>query len=165
MIAGWDATSNAIVLDVASRRRFCLASPKPAARGLLSLISLLSAFLLNVIKRNQVSFPFRLVLVILASHFRGRMELPKKSATWNPASMIMLSSASRRLVTWAAQRSPMCLTVTARSRLMCLCPSSGAAPNAVVRKPTTATGHFIIHHLEVSTIDRARYSRRSDIEL
>ena len=55
MTAGWNATSNAnaIVLDVASRRQFCLASPQPAARGLLSLISLLRAFLLNVIKRNQ----------------------------------------------------------------------------------------------------------------
>ena len=62
----------------------------------------------------------------------------------------------------AAQRSSMCLTVTARSRLMYLCPSSGVAPNAVVRKPSAATGHFIIHHLEVSTIERTRCSKRSE---
>ena len=49
----------------------------------------------------------------------------------------------------------MCLTVSARSRLMYLCPSSGVAPMAVVTKPTAVTGHFIIHHLEVSTIDLA----------
>ena len=48
MTAGWDATSNAIVLDVAFRRRFCLATPQPAARGLLSLISLLRGYLLAV---------------------------------------------------------------------------------------------------------------------
>ena len=34
--------------------RLCLAFPHPAAHGLLSLVSLLGAFLLNVIKRNQV---------------------------------------------------------------------------------------------------------------
>ena len=62
MTAGWDATSNAIVLDVAPRRRFCLASPQPAARGLLSLVSLLRAFLLNVIKRNQAEGPFSVAL-------------------------------------------------------------------------------------------------------
>ena len=45
--------NNAIVLDVASRRRICLAFPNPAARGLLSLISLLRAFLLNAIKRSN----------------------------------------------------------------------------------------------------------------
>ena len=54
MTAGQDATSNAIALDVASRRRLCLAFPHPAAHGLLSLISLLRAFLLNAIKRNLV---------------------------------------------------------------------------------------------------------------
>ena len=53
MTAGWDTTPNAIILDVAPRRRFCLASPQPAARGLLSLASLLGAFLLHVIERNQ----------------------------------------------------------------------------------------------------------------
>ena len=51
--AGQGATSNAIALGVALRRRLCLAFPHPAAHGLLSLISLLRAFLLNVIKRNQ----------------------------------------------------------------------------------------------------------------
>ena len=56
----------------------------------------------------------------------------------------------------------MCLIVSARSRLMYLCPSSGVAHIAVVRKPTAATGHFIIHHLEVSTIDLTRCSRRSE---
>ena len=57
MTAGQDATSNAIALDVASRRRICLAFPHPAAHGLLSLISLLRAFLLNAIKRNQGELP------------------------------------------------------------------------------------------------------------
>ena len=52
---GPDATSNAIALEVALRRWLCLAFPHPAAHGLLSLISLLRAFLLNVIKRNQAS--------------------------------------------------------------------------------------------------------------
>ena len=56
----------------------------------------------------------------------------------------------------------MCLTVMARSRLVYLCPSSGVAPNAVVRKPTAATGHFITHHLEVSTIEHTRCKRRSE---
>ena len=51
--AGQGATSNAIALGVASRRRICLAFPHPAAHGLLSLFRLLSAFLLNAIKRNQ----------------------------------------------------------------------------------------------------------------
>ena len=70
--------------------------------------------------------------------------------------MTSLSSSPRRLVTWAAHSSPMCFTVSARSRLMYLCPPSGVAPMAVVKKPTAATGHFIIHHLEVSTIDRTQ---------
>ena len=48
--AGQGATSNAIALEVALRRRLCLAFPHPAAHGLLSLISLLRAFLT---KRNQ----------------------------------------------------------------------------------------------------------------
>jgi hypothetical protein len=39
---------------------------------------------------------------------------------------------------------------------MYLWPPSCVVPNAVVKKPTAATGHFIIHHLEVSTIDRIR---------
>ena len=52
--AGQGATSNAIALGVALRRRICLAFPHPAAHGLLSLIRLLRrAFLLNAIKRNQ----------------------------------------------------------------------------------------------------------------
>ena len=57
--AGWDAASNAIVLDVAPRRRFCLALPtsqQPAAArgGLLSFLSLIRAlFLLHAIKRHQ----------------------------------------------------------------------------------------------------------------
>ena len=33
----------------------------------------------------KFSLPFCLVLVILASHFRARMDLPKKRPTWNPA--------------------------------------------------------------------------------
>ena len=53
MTAGQDAASNAIVLGVASRRRFCSASPHPAAHGLLSLIRLLRAIIFNVIKRNH----------------------------------------------------------------------------------------------------------------
>ena len=57
----------------------------------------------------------------------------------------------------------MCLIVMARSRLMYLCPSSGVAPNAVARKPTAATGYFIIHHLEVSTIELTRCSTRSEV--
>ena len=56
----------------------------------------------------------------------------------------------------------MCLTVMARSRLMYLCPSPGVVPNAVIRKPTAATGYFIIHHLEVSTTERTRCKRRSE---
>ena len=56
----------------------------------------------------------------------------------------------------------MCLAVIARSRLTNFCPSSGVAPKAVVRKPTAATGHFIIHHLEVYTIDFTRCNRRSE---
>ena len=52
--AGQEKTSNAIALDVVSRRRLRLAFPHPAAHGaLLSLISLLEAFLLNEIKLNQ----------------------------------------------------------------------------------------------------------------
>ena len=57
----------------------------------------------------------------------------------------------------------MLLIVIARSRLVYLCPSSGVAPNAVVRKPTAATGHFTIHHLEVSTTDLTRCNRRSEL--
>ena len=76
--------------------------------------------------------------------------------------MTSLSSSSRRLATWAAHRSPMSLTVSARSRLMYLCLPSGVAPIAVVRKPTAATGYFIAHHLEVSIIDLTRCSRRSE---
>ena len=53
MTAGQDTTSNAIALDVVSRRRLCLAFPHPAAHGLLALIRLLRASLLHVIKRNQ----------------------------------------------------------------------------------------------------------------
>ena len=56
----------------------------------------------------------------------------------------------------------MCLIVSARSRLTYLCPSSGVAPIAAVKKPAAATGHFIIHHLEVSTIDLTRCNRRSE---
>ena len=53
--AGQGATSNAIALEVVSRRRICLALPPPAAHGLLSLFRLLRAFLLHVIKRNHGS--------------------------------------------------------------------------------------------------------------
>ena len=53
MTAGQGATSDAIALEVALRRRICLTFPHPAAHGLLSLISLLRAFLLHATKRNQ----------------------------------------------------------------------------------------------------------------
>ena len=56
MTAGQGATSNAIALEVVFWRRLCLAFPNPAAHGLLSLISLLRAFCLHVIKRNQAVF-------------------------------------------------------------------------------------------------------------
>ena len=62
--AGQSATSNAIALEVASRRRICLAFPHPAAHGLLSLFRLLRAFLLNAIKRNQA--PFNIIVGALS---------------------------------------------------------------------------------------------------
>ena len=73
-----------------------------------------------------------------------------------------LSSSPRRLVTCAVHSSPLCFIMSARSRRTYLCPASGVVPRAIVRKPTAATGHFIIHHLEVSTIDRIRWSMRRE---
>ena len=51
MTAGWDETE--VLMDVSSRRLAPVQHRHLPARGLLSLFSLLRAFLLTVIKRNQ----------------------------------------------------------------------------------------------------------------
>ena len=48
---GWDETE--VFMEVSSRRLAIVQHRHPPARGLLSLISLLRAFLLTVTKRNQ----------------------------------------------------------------------------------------------------------------
>ena len=48
---GWGETE--VFMEVSSRRLAIVQHRHPLARGLLSLISLLSAFLLTGIKRNQ----------------------------------------------------------------------------------------------------------------
>ena len=50
---GWGETE--VFMEVSSRRLAIVQHRHPPARGLLSLISLLSAFLLTGIKRNQAS--------------------------------------------------------------------------------------------------------------
>ena len=64
MTTGQSATSNAIALAVALRRRLCLAFPHPAAHGLLALIRLLRAFYLNVIERNRAFAGVNVNLVV-----------------------------------------------------------------------------------------------------
>ena len=49
--AGWGETE--VLMEVSSRRLAIVQHRHPPARGLLFLISLLRAFLLTVIKRNQ----------------------------------------------------------------------------------------------------------------
>ena len=65
MTAGWGETE--VPMDVSSRRLALVLHRHLAERGLLSFLSLLGAFLLNVIKRNQAIF---------ASHFRDRVHPP-----------------------------------------------------------------------------------------
>ena len=50
--AGWGETE--VLMDVSSRRQALVQHRNLLARGLLSLVSFLRAFLLHVIKRNQV---------------------------------------------------------------------------------------------------------------
>ena len=51
MTAGWDETE--VPMDVSSRRLALVLHRHLAEHGLLSFLSLLGAFLLNAIKRNQ----------------------------------------------------------------------------------------------------------------
>ena len=53
MTAGWGETE--VLMDVSSRRLALVQHRHLPAHGLLSFLSLLRAFLLNVIKRNQAS--------------------------------------------------------------------------------------------------------------
>ena len=53
---GWGETE--VFMEVSSRRLAIVQHRHPPARGLLSLISLLSAFLLTGIKRNQADGTF-----------------------------------------------------------------------------------------------------------
>ena len=55
MTAGWGEIE--VPMDISSRRLALVQLRHLAERGLLSFLRLLSAFLLNVIKRNQVRHP------------------------------------------------------------------------------------------------------------
>ena len=55
MTAGWGETE--VLMDVSSRRQALVQHRNLLARGLLSLVSFLRAFLLHVIKRNQATAP------------------------------------------------------------------------------------------------------------
>ena len=71
MTAGWGETE--VFMDVSSRRLALVQHRHLPARGLLSVLRLLSAFLLNAIKRNQA---FELVVVHTA---RQRATAPSRA--------------------------------------------------------------------------------------
>ena len=69
MAAGWNETE--VLMDVSSRRLAPVQHRHLPARGLLSLISLLSAFLLTGIKRNQAESNSESSLVVYGALVRA----------------------------------------------------------------------------------------------
>ena len=82
---GWDETE--VFMEVSSRRLAIVQHRRPPARGLLSLISLLSAFSLTGINRNQLVelFPGRYDAILLQHRHlpaRGLLSLIRLLSTF-----------------------------------------------------------------------------------
>ena len=98
MTVGWDETE--VLMDVSPRRLAPVQYRHLPARGLLSLFSLLSAFLLTVIKRNQVP---RHDLVVLGGLSAPRAHSPQKKRPGvvlhdpNPTRMSLLHQNLRQI--------------------------------------------------------------------
>ena len=92
MTAGWDETE--VPMDVSSRRLALVLHRHLAEHGLLSFLSLLRAFLLNAIKRNQTEVP-AFPRVALACFFLIAGSLRSAALRWpEHGERLQLQSAS-----------------------------------------------------------------------